>query len=232
MQIYFYPLSANSYDQIPQTCISQKESVEKEFSILYDNDKLYVDHVFCLRWICKFSIIYFLSLYCTNIIFNNCDVNVLSLLANVFFLSSSTLLTLAPFDHPPAFHLTSLSLCFTFLLSLLIHPSIQHLLQFFPVPTLPHVYLFPSGPPPPCPPTSAGLRLSLLTSGCHVPSPPFSVPQRPYIFITHSRAHTDTQTACPRWPNLTHRWGEKHINLTSDCRLSLRSCIICQLSVL
>lgn len=37
--------------------------------------------------------------------------------------------------------------------------------------------LHPSSPRP-FPTTSVGLRLSLLTSRCHVPSPPLSVPQR------------------------------------------------------
>lgn len=66
------------------------------------------------------------------------------------------------------------------------HQSIQHLPPSPPLSSCnfsPMPILFVMSPPPfsvpPHPPTSAGLRLSPLTSLCHMPSPLFTVPQRP-----------------------------------------------------
>lgn len=88
-----------------------------------------------------------------------------------------------------------LSVCSASPLSLLIQPSINPapplppplLPQFFPMPILCLVSPLSSVPLPYSSlllillfsPTSAGLRLSLLTSLCHMPSLLFSVPQRP-----------------------------------------------------
>lgn len=97
---------------------------------------------------------------------------------------------------PPSPHLCPLlSVCSASPLSLLIQPSINPapplhpplLPQFFPMPILCLVSPLSSVPLPYSSlllillfsPTSAGLRLSLLTSLCHMPSLLFSVPQRP-----------------------------------------------------